>query len=131
MILQDWSVVNLSEVFSEEKLLEIILGFKDDISGLRVDIKEHSTNMKKYNGLWDRFDKIEIVTADKIEKIETTIAEVKDSQTKCQTECKTKDKVEDKIEDKQDKKKNIFRLDLANIIQIAIGAVAIAALLKN
>jgi len=120
----------LSEVFSQEKLLEIILGFKDDISSLRVDIKEHSANMKKYNGLWDRFDKIETITADKIDKIETIIAEVKDSQNKCQVKCETKEKVEDKIENKQDKKKNLFQLSLANIIQVGIGVVAIVALLK-
>lgn len=121
----------LSEVFSEEKLLEIILGFKDDISNLRVDIKEHSTNMKKYNGLWERFDKIEIVTADKIDKLESTITELKDSQTKCQTECKTKEIVEDKVEEKQDKKKTLFKLDMANIIQIGIGIIAVIALLGN
>ena len=115
-----------NEIISQEKVFELLIGMKDGLADIRVKLEKTNgnlevtnANIKKYNGLLERQY-----------RFENELSEMKTSQVLCQAKCETKEKVEDKIEDKQDKKKNIFRLDVGNVIQIAIGIVAIIALLK-
>jgi len=112
------SMSKLTEAMTEMKLA-MVKDYceKDDLEKLdiKINMKLDECNNNRKHDIKELDKKVEII---------------KESQTKCQIECKTKENVEDKIDDKQDKKKNIFRLDLANIIQIAIGVVAIIAILK-
>jgi len=114
------------EIISQEKVFELLIDMKDGLADIRVKLEKTNgnlevtnANIKKYNGLLERQY-----------KFENELSDMKAMQALCQVKCETKEKVEDKIENKQDKKKNLFQLNLANIIQIGIGIIAIIAILK-
>ena len=113
----------------------MIMGLKDDINVLTVKMSETNgniavtnINIAKYNGLLEKFDDCEAVNSMRFEKIEAEVAVVKQMHLQCQAERQTEEKVEDRHQVVLDHKKNLFRLDTGNIVQILIMAIAIIAL---
>lgn len=123
------------ELFSQKEFIGMIMGLKDDINVLTVKMSETNgniavtnINIAKYNGLLEKFDDCEAVNSMRFEKIEAEVAVVKQMHLQCQAERQTEEKVEDRHQVVLDHKKNLFRLDTGNIVQILIMAIAIIAL---
>lgn len=113
----------------------MIIGLKDDINELTVKMTETNgniaitnSNIAKYNGLLEKFDDCEALNNTRFDRLETEVAEVKQLHLQCQAERITEEKVEGRYQVVTDQKKNLFRLDAANVIQILIMAIAIVAL---
>lgn len=123
------------ELFSQRDFIGMIMGLKDDINELTVKMTETNgniaitnSNIAKYNGLLEKFDYCEALNNTRFDRLETEVAEVKQLHLQCQAERITEEKVEGRYQVVTDQKKNLFRLDAANVIQILIMAIAIVAL---